>query len=630
MKAFYRKLLSLGVLFFLVCPVSALWAQSMTPVAIDRQAAEQDFLKGYSYFLDNHLWNSLDSIRAARKKNTFFVDTYFLESLVLRKLGRYPEAIRAMQFYLEVRRLDYRGRMILSSMEEEWERTKKILYPGHLDANIRFKIKRAGDFLPRVNLFHPIIRNGLKGMGKVSQSASLLYIPDMLGDRLWVFNQRQDPWQGQLNIASPSVVIPLTLDEALLVQKSGDVHKIRVDEELNKIHIQYQGGIPSNVADAVAISSTTLAIADRTGSVVRFCSYPSLREEITWSPEEERTNLFEPVALAEFGPLLAVADRGNGIISVLDTYTLKVRDQFALDRPRDLIWGDQGELYILLEDGSLHVRFPVSEKNTKTEMLVDGMRNAWSVAWLNGAPLIGDIVGRIWWNGYPVLPGKTPHTGTVNFGNLSVEGKKGSETLVMVGTVGSIFHDFVAEQIPVSQVVWRDEVRPAPMTEEIRKDDQLPWYYVAENGNHGLSGAVVVPGLNEMMKNIEARARRKEKLPRVLVLDSRVDATQAQLVAFLPFLLQQGIRLDLMEMGRPASIMLKRLSRLTRGVSFYTWPTTGVLPNDTLNWVVRIPLPPEPVTFGFPSDATLSFFADVHSIQFRDWLPIWPTLLKRK
>jgi hypothetical protein len=93
--------------------------------------------------------------------------------------------------------------------------------------------------------------------------------------------------------------------------------------------------------------------------------------------------------------------------------------------------------------------------------------------------------------------------------------KKGSETLVMVGTVGSIFHDFVAEQIPVSQVVWRDEVRPAPMTEEIRKDDQLPWYYVAENGNHGLSGAVVVPGLNEMMKNIEARARRKEKLPRV-------------------------------------------------------------------------------------------------------------------
>jgi hypothetical protein len=64
-----------------------------------------------------------------------------------------------------------------------------------------------------------------------------------------------------------------------------------------------------------------------------------LREEITWSPEEERTNLFEPVALAEFGPLLAVADRGNGIISVLDTYTLKVRDQFALDRPRDLIVG---------------------------------------------------------------------------------------------------------------------------------------------------------------------------------------------------------------------------------------------------------------------------------------------------
>ena len=75
MKAFYRKLLSLGVLFFIVCPASALWAQSMTPVAIDRQAAEQDFLKGYSYFLDNQLWNSLDSIRAARKMNTFFVDT---------------------------------------------------------------------------------------------------------------------------------------------------------------------------------------------------------------------------------------------------------------------------------------------------------------------------------------------------------------------------------------------------------------------------------------------------------------------------------------------------------------------------------------------------------------------------
>ena len=630
MRAFYRKLLLWGILLSFACPVPALWAQGTAPVAIDREAAEQAFLKGYSYFLENYLWNSLDSIQEARKKNTYFVDTYFLESLVYRKLGRYPEAIGAMKSYLEVRRTDHRGRMILSSIEEEWERTKKFLYPNHLDANIQFKTKRAGEFLPKVNMFHSIVRSGLKGMGKISQSPTLLYIPDMLGNKLWVFNQHQASWQGQLNIPSPSVVIPLTLDEALLFQKSGDVQKIRVDEKLNKIHVQYQGGIPSNLVDAVAISSTTLAIADRTGGVVRFCSYPSLKEQITWSPQEKRAKLFEPVALAEFGPLLAVADRGNGIISVLDTYTLKVRDQFSLDRPRDIIWGDQGELYILLEDGSFHVRFPVSDKNTKTDKIVEGIENAWSVAWLNGAPLIGDIVGRIWWNGYPVLPGKTPHTGTVNFGNLSIEGKKGSETLVMIGAVGSIFHDFVAQQVPISQVVWRGEVRPAPVTEEERKDTQLPWYYVAANGSNGLSGAFVVQGFGDVMKNIETRARRREKLPRVLVIDSRVDATEAQLVTFLPFLLHQGIRLDLMEIGRPASMMLKRLSRLTRGFSFYAWPTTGVLRNDTLNWVVRIPLPPEPVTYGYPSDATLSFFADVHSIQFRDWLPIWPTLLKRK
>lgn len=629
MRGFCGKLLLWGALLFFACPASVSWSQSAVPITIDREAAEQHFLKGYSDFLDNHLWNSLDSIQQARKKNTYFVDTYFLESLAYRKLGRYPEAIRAMRSYLEVRRADYRGRMILSSMEEEWGRVRRFLYPSDPDANIKFTTRRAAEILTQVNLFHPLVRDGLKGMGKASQSATLLYIPDMLGDRLWVFNQQSSSWQGQLDIASPAVVVPLTLDEALLFQKSGDVQKLRVDEKLNKIHVQRQGSLPANVADAVAISSTTLVVADRTGGAVRFCSYPSLDEGIAWSPEEERKKLFEPVALATFGPLLAVADRGNGVITVLDSYTLKVRDEFPLERPRDVIWGDSGELYILLEDGSFHVRF-VGGRDAKTEKIAQNMKNAWSVAWLDGAPLIGDIVGRIWWNGHPVLPGKKPHTGTVNFGNLSLEGKKGSETLVMVGAIGSVFHDFVAEQVPTSQAVWRGEVRPAPVGEEVRVDDQLPRYYVASNQGSGISGAVVVQSVGDMMRDIESRARRREKLPRVLVLDSRVEATEAQLVNLLPFLLHQGIRLDLAEIERPASIMLKRLSRLTRGHSFYAWPTTGVPRNDTLNWVVRMPLPPEPVTYGYPSDATLSFFADVHSIQFRDWLPIWPTLLKRK
>ncbi|MDR3333166.1 MAG: hypothetical protein LBT08_11115, partial [Synergistaceae bacterium] len=112
-------------------------ADTDVPV-VDREAAEEVFLEGYDFFLANKLWNSIDLLREAQARNIYFVDTYFLSSLALRRLGRYPEAIDAMAAYLEVRADDHRGGIILDAMREEWEMINRTLNPKEIEVMLSF------------------------------------------------------------------------------------------------------------------------------------------------------------------------------------------------------------------------------------------------------------------------------------------------------------------------------------------------------------------------------------------------------------------------------------------------------------------------------------------------------------
>ena len=621
------KWLSLALLLLLMTSMAS--AQPARPITIDREASEAAFLRAYDYFLKNRLWNSLNSLDEALKNNTYFVDIYYLSSLANHRLGRYPEAIRAMEFYLEVRRDDHRGRLILSSMQEEWEIAKRYLYPGKLDAEYRFTAQLARDFLTRSRFLAPFTLRPFNGIGKIASSPSLLLIPDTLGNELHLFAQGEKEWRNRVALDAPTAVSFITPDEALVFQQSGDIQKVQADKVLNVVHVQPMGKIEGNIVDGVAISSSLIAAADRTGQAVRFYSLETMREEGSWSPETERKRLFEPVALAAFGPLLAVVDRGNSMVTVLDSYTLRERKNVEVPLARDLVWGDQGELYVLTETGELYVVFPTAG-DEEPRVVLEGLQNAWSVSWANNAPLITDINGRMWWSGFPILPSNRPHIGAVTLTPKWIEGERGEERLHLVGSVGGIFHGYIAKGVPDAHSVWRTEVLSTRVVPEIKEDTEKPLYYSTVAQNTPGVQPVVAPNIQAVMADIKQRSLSGDVFPRVIVLDSRIEARDYELVNALPFFLKQGIRVDLVAIDRPATVILSRLSRITSGHTYFNWPSGTEPRHDQLLWNISLPLPVDTVTFGFPSDATLSFYADMHSIQFRDWLPVWTTLVERK
>jgi hypothetical protein len=597
---------------------------------VDREAAEASFLEAYDYFLRNRLWDSLDNLQDAIEHNVYFVDAYYMRSLALRRIGRYTDAIKAMSEYLEVRRDDHRGQIILDTMKLEWDIINRTLYPGEIDGGLMFSSHTLNSFLG-VPVYEPISTKGMLGIGKLSASGSYMLLCDTLGDRAWIFDRSPRNTIMSVEAHRPAAVVPISPSEYLLLQKSGEIQKLRVNAASKSVDLEALGSIKADVADAAFIDSTFFAVADRTGGRVRFYGMPSMGETAEWRPDDssDSEKLFEPVAVSSYGPFLAVADRGNGRVYVLDTYTLSVRDRFEVIAPRDLEWGQQGELYILSENGTLYSRF-VGDASSDVKPVSSGMKDAWSITWTNEGPVISSVSGRSWWSS-KLSPGHKEALGAIALHDPWIEYLDDTEMLMLRGSVSSTFHDFIRGKVPITQVVWRDEVRPSRITEVSSSNEGGMKFYSPTAGMTSQGSRITMAStINEVMEDMAALSRAGERMPSVIVLDTRIAGSNGQLTLFFAFLLQQGIRLDLWTIGRPASTALCHISRITLGYTYYS-RTLDIVPfNDSVEWVLSVPLPPDVDTFGYPSDTTLTLFSTIDIIRFTDWLPIWPTLINRK
>ncbi len=622
----------LALIFCLSIFAGIAFASPAALPTVDREAAERSFLAAYDLFLQNRIWSCLDRLSEAQRQNTYYIDTYYLKALAMRRLGRYPDAMEAMRAYLEVRRSDHRAQIVLEAMQGEWRLLRETLHPRQILSTLVFRGNALNSFFD-VPLHHPLSFSGMTGLGKISAFGGCIFTPDTLGNNLWVFDTVQGSSRTmQMPVDAPVVVLPLSQEEALLLQKSGDLLSIRINRTAGTLSPRPLGRVDANVSDAATVSSTLLAVADRTGQAVKFYNLPSLSGVAEWTPKESEKSrkLFEPVAVAAYGPLLAVADRGNGVVYVLDSYTLALRDRFEAPLPRDLEWGNQGELYVLSENGEMHARYPVNARTAGVPRVVSGMKDAWSIAWTNEGPVVVDVSGRRWWNSR-LFPGHAASIGMVALRDPWIEGKKGEETLFLRGKVSSVFRDFVLNTPPSSEAVWRDEVRPSQIAEASAGGKGATFFYAPTEESVGKERRVRRAAVfGDIWADLAAESRGGGEMPRVVVLDTRIEVPDNQAPLFLSFLLHQGIRLDLWALGRPASTVLTYLSRSTLGNTYYSNTLEAVPRNDEIEWLVSVPLPPETVPFGYPTDATLSIFATVDMIRFNDWIPIWPSLVKRK
>lgn len=627
---FYRALFAplLFCLFFCAQSVSA--APAPAP-AIDREAAESSFLSAYDLFLQNRLWSCLDKLSDALKQNTYYIDTYYMKALAMRRLGRYPDAMEAIKAYLEVRKSDHRARIILDAMEEEWRILREMLHTNQILSEFSFRSDSL-NALFGIPPHHPLAYAGMSGLGKLSSFGGYIYAPDTLGNNFWLFDTASKLKTMQMPIDAPVAAVPLSPQNFLLLQKSGDIQSVQINRTAGTFRTRLLGQIDANVADAAVVSATLLVVADRTGQALKFYNLPSLSDVTVWQPQDSEGSrkLFEPVAVAMYGPLLAVADRGNAVVYVLDSYTLAQRDRFEIDLPRDIEWGSQGELYILSESGELFSRYPADGKAEGVRPAVSGMKEAWSITWTNDGPLATDVSGRLWW-GSRAFPGRAASVGAIGLYDPWIEGEKGEETLFLRGIASSVYRRFVMDNVPASEAVWRNEVRSSRITESRLKERESVVFYSPAGVRDGEDRqSRRASTFDEVWADLAASSRTGRDMPGVIVLDTRIGVREGQLPLLFSFLLHQGIRLDLSAMGRPASAALTHLSRNTLGNTYYTDALETVPPNDGVEWVLSVPLPPETVSFGYPTDATLSIYAAADVIRFNDWIPIWPSLVKRK
>ncbi|MDR0616546.1 MAG: hypothetical protein LBG29_07030 [Synergistaceae bacterium] len=603
---------------------------------VDREAAEKAFLKACGYLLENRFWDCMDSLDDTLRYDTYFVDAYYVRSLALRKMGRYDDAIRAMSLYLEVRYDDYRARMILDSMKSQKATLQNALYPADILSGTYFEKKQTSAFF-NIPLYHKLSLFGMRGLGKISASGSTIFVCDTLGGGVY-FSDRSGPARmGRADIPDPVAVVPLAPSESLLFQKSGDVLRVFLDSRSWRLTSEAAGSLDpgSNISDADAIDSTLVAVADRTGQSLGFYALPSLDLVRSWRPPDAGdSRVFEPVAVATRGIFTAVADRGNGKVYVLDSYSLEVEDYFDAELPRDLAWGSQGELFVLSESGRLYRRFPVVPGDIEPDVAAEGMKDAWSVAWTGSGPVVSDISGRIWNEGvmYPKTSGA--------FGALDLfdpwieesggEGEPNTQNLVLRASMSSVFQSYIQGRTPDIQVVWRGESRPSSAkTVSAQRSGEVFYYSLDPAGsivNDEVRRAFTVL---DVLMDLAASSRSGTPLPEVLVLDTRISGSNQEQELLFCLAFQNGIRLDLWALHRPAAALMAHVSQATLGFTYYSPALGSVSSGNATELILNVPLPPDVTTYGYPSDATLSVFSAIDIINFFDWIPIWPSMLKR-
>ncbi|MDR1133793.1 MAG: hypothetical protein LBL05_06485 [Synergistaceae bacterium] len=624
-----KKTLSLLTIMAVAAFSTAAAGGTLTQPAVDREASERAFFSAYDHFLQNRLWNALDSLSEAISENVYFVDVYYMRSLAQRRLGLYADAVDSMSRYMEVRRDDYRAGIILDVMKSEQNMIKNLLAPESEPSALIFSSHTVNSLMS-LPVHDPLSLSGAAGLGKISSSENNIFVCDTLGGKVWIFDRGGARRPAHVALERPAAVMPVSPELAFIFLEDGSVYKMTVDSSLGTA-LEEEPSLDADVADAVCVDSTFFAAADREGGYLRFAELPAMRETLTWRPPDEESGgkLFEPVAVAAYGPLLAAADRSGGKVYVLDAYTLNLLDSFDVERPRDLEWGPLGELYVLSERGTLFSRHPIGGVSADIRTVADGMSEAWSMTWAEDSLLSASVSARTWWKGQ-TQPGRGETFGAVRLHDPWIDSSEGTDNLLLRGTVSSPFQNFIQDKVPTTQVIWRGEVRPSRITSVGASFDDKARFYAPAGGELSNGERIIPAGsVSDIMDDIAGLSRAGEKIPRVIVADSRISAPDGQIESFLAFLLQQGVRLDVWAVAKPASIIMNRVSKMTSGKTYYTETINWIPRNGSVEWVLSVPLPPDITTYGYPSDTTLSLFSDIDMIRFSDWVPIWPSLIDR-
>ncbi len=604
----------LPLLLILACPPLA---SAETLPSADREGAERLFAAAYSQFLIRDYAQALENLDRALSLNTYFVDYYLMRGLVLRRMGRIDEAARSIRYYLEVRPRDSAAPRILERFWTEGLHMKEFI----AGEPVQSRLSSSKKDVKKVFSLGTLNTLGIKGLGKTSSFGDGVFIADTFGDRvLFRFPGEEALQSTEAN--APVVAIPTGSKGLYILTEEGTVLEVREGE---RAPIEL-GRIPVMPSDGALVSAGLMVVSSVTSRNLTLYSTPGLgyKGEIAF-PEGER--LFEPVAIAVYGAWLAVADRGNDRVFIQSLQDESLRFSIDVTAPRDLAWSSLGDLFILREHGGvLRARISFTKRMaTDVETVLSESEQAWSLFSLKDRVYCIDISGTHIWEMFPVPLGDA--IASLSISSPSISREPDRESFLMDACVSGPFITYMGMNRAVTSSIWNNRLLGGDYSARTPSDQGFTLFFKppqATRINNG-EGIPATSGKDLLVALSQQWHSRRGDVANVVVAASTV-FSQADIIQFASFCLQNRIRIFVYADEAP-SVELIRGSALTGGeVTFVPNGVWGPFPEYS-SGKIRVVLPTDESSSGFPSRSTLSVYLDIGAISMRDWIPMWPDLL---
>ena len=606
--------------------------------------SERHLTRGYSYLLDRDHWNALGSLSLALRANTYLVDYYLLNALVLQRVGDGDGARASLSSYLEVRPMDRTASHILRAFVEQDRLLRSVVSARPVPVRWQMSARDIqGEW--GTGIVRPFT---IKGLGKANALGGAVCLTDFLGDRAYIVADGQ---VRSVPIERPAALLPMGDGTFTLAASSGDVWSFSTHADLlslpgTPISMDLIGTVPSWIADAEPLSGNEFAVADPVSREVAFYAVMGGGEERQilrrggWAPPDPPLGvepgtelLFEPVALDRYADWLAVADRGNGRVYVMNAVSMRDAFSVDVDAPRDVLWAPLGELFVLTEHGEL-LLFGVdfAERTFSPPEALDGeLQDAWALFRAPGGGAYCLDVGASRLHKATMLPAPAFAQGFLGADHPTVALESGRESFLLDATLSSPFGAW-AQTAPLSvRCIWNERTLRsmawwqgrAPfdgllLHRALPRTQPLPMNARTSRAERGMD---VWPALSALW------ALHRETLTNVIV-DSSIPFTMDEMLALLRFCLMNGLELDVWARDVP-SLALERASAFTGGRTIFSLDGPLELEAPLTRMKIQIPLPMELSSSGYPSRSMLSIYMDVGLAQTQAWLPLWPDMLGR-
>ena len=607
----------------------------------DLDEAERYFNNAYVHFMRRDYREAQIYLDHAINENTYMVDYYMLSALNLNRMGDIDGSMSALRSYIEVRPLDESAPRIGRNFTELDGALRTVLGTAPIPVNWK-SAQSTVQTEWNTGWVRPF---SIKGMGKIKSLGGTVCIPDTFGNEIFI---HQGSHAGVLNaftgendfkrvqVPQPVIAFPMGDGTFLIFTANGDIYHI---ENLNEsATADFTSQTESTaVTDAELISANQFALADPVERCITFYEMQRFDPIMRWFPPEMSGDLlFEPIAIERYADWLAIADRANSRIYILNITSREFFTINSVQLPRDLIWSSLGELFILNEDGEIYdfvIDFGTrSYANRNSSALYSGLNNIWSFFHSPYGDIICLDIGASMLYKSLMIPSRDDVPGYLSIYNpVMATNTENRESFIIDATFMSPFMSYANNTRTVAHAVWNNRsMRCNVMWQRPGNFDALFIHGAIPRGQIlpiNLRPAQVRRGSDISAVIPSFWLLHKSTLTNVIV-DSSISFTMDDMMTLLKFCMMNGLELDIYAREIP-SLSLTRASAFTGGKTIYSLRNAIELPVQRSHMQIQIPLPVELSSSGYPGRSMLGLYLDAGMIQSRAWMPLWPDMFTR-